>query len=87
MNFIPVVTDIKFFGSPNTVQADCVAITFFVPADCNTCVVNGFPISAGNSLRIEQSQMYMDVTKYVFTFEAGPGENALYVLRSLIVKS
>jgi hypothetical protein len=84
MDLINTTTDIKFFGRPDVVQSDCVAITFHVPTTGNPVNVNGFEIAPGNSLQIDQSTGHIDRSKYQFTFLTGLGNNELYVFRVLL---
>lgn len=84
MNLISTYTDIKFFGESGSTTSDCIAITFVVPSAANPVAVNGYTIPAGGSLEIEQSNGYIDRTRYEFQFISGGGTSELFVIRIIV---
>jgi hypothetical protein len=84
MSLVSTYTDVKFFGESGSTTSDCVAITFVVPAGANPVAVNGYTIPAGGSFAIEQSNGYIDRTRYEFQITSGAGTNQLFVIRIII---
>jgi hypothetical protein len=80
-SFLKVKTDIKFYATNSSITAECVAITFAVPAGANPVNVNGYPVPAGGSLAIELSAGQIDYSKYEFFFGTGGTGNELYIIR------
>lgn len=83
MEFVNVITDTVFINSNKSITSDCFAITFIVPSDCEVVNVNGYPIQAGTSYTISQSQGYIDRTRYEITFASAGATNGaqLYIVR------
>lgn len=71
-----------FYNSPNSVNSQCLAITFFRPTGSPPVEVNGIPIEDGDSLEIGQPDDCLDTSQYRITFPDGvSSSNACHVIR------
>lgn len=77
------ITETMFIGEATMVTSDCTAIAFNRPIGSNPVNINGFPLTAGQTLRISQNTGEVDRTQYQVFFSAGAGDNECYVFRTL----
>ena len=76
-------TIFEYVGDYKMQESDCIAIAFFRPTTSNPVSVNGLPIEAGQTFRVEQNVGDMDRTQYEIIFSTGTATNELYVMRSV----
>ena len=76
-------TIFEYVGDYKMQESDCIAIAFFRPTTSNPVSVNGLPLEAGQTFRVEQNVGDIDRTQYEIIFSAGTATNELYVMRSV----
>lgn len=77
-------TLVEFVGEQKMQESNCIAIAFRRPATgSNPVYVNGYPLEAGQTLRIGQNVGDIDRTQYQITFGAGGDDDILWVFRTL----
>ena len=73
----------EYVGDYKMQESDCIAIAFFRPTTSNPVSVNGLPLEAGQTLRIEQNVGDIDRTQYEIIFSTGTATNECYVMRTV----
>lgn len=76
-------TIFEYVGDYKMQESDCIAIAFFRPTTSNPVSVNGLPIEAGQTFRVEQNVGDIDRTQYEIIFSTGTATNELYVMRTV----
>lgn len=76
-------TEFEYIGDQKMQESNCIAIAFTRPTGSNPVSVNGYPLEAGQTLRIEQNVGDIDRTQYAVQFSAGAGTNECYCFRTL----
>jgi len=77
----------EYVGDYKMQESDCIAIAFFRPTTSNPVSVNGLPLEAGQTLRIEQNVGDIDRTQYEIIFSTGASTNECYVMRTVILNN
>lgn len=73
----------EYVGDYKMQESNCIAIAFFRPTTSNPVSVNGLPLEAGQTLRIEQNVGDIDRSQYEIIFTDGASTNECYVMRTV----
>jgi hypothetical protein len=79
------ITETMYVGEATMITSDCIAIAFNRPIGSNPVNVNGYPLQAGQTLRISQNTGDIDRSQYQIYFGTGTGSDECYVFRTLIL--
>jgi hypothetical protein len=79
------ITETMYVGEATMITSDCIAIAFNRPIGSNPVNVNGYPLQAGQTLRISQNTGDIDRSQYQIYFGTGSGSDECYVFRTLIL--
>ena len=79
------ITETMYVGEATMITSDCIAIAFNRPIGSNPVNVNGYPLQAGQTLRISQNTGDIDRSQYQIYFGGGTGADECYVFRTLIL--
>jgi hypothetical protein len=79
------ITETMYVGEATMITSDCIAIAFNRPIGSNPVNVNGYPLQAGQTLRISQNTGDIDRSQYQIYFGTGTGNDECYVFRTLIL--
>jgi len=75
-------TEVLSYARPQQIEADgCYAITFIRPTGANPVMVNGYLLSDGQALQIQQNVGDEDRSTYDIVFYSGAGSNDLTVIK------
>lgn len=76
-------TEVLSYAKPQQVEADgCFAITFIRPTGSNPVMVNGYSLSEGQALQIQQNVGDTDHTTYDIVFDnTTPNLNDLTIIK------
>jgi hypothetical protein len=79
------ITETQYVGEATMITSNCIAIAFNRPIGSNPVNVNGYPLQAGQTLRISQNTGDIDRSQYQIYFGTGTGSDECYVFRTLIL--
>ena len=75
-------TEVLSYARPQQIEADgCYAITFIRPTGTNPVMVNGYLLTEGQALQIQQNVGDEDRSTYHFVFYSGAGSIDLTVIK------
>lgn len=81
-NIDSVDTDIREYKQSGAIHSDDTNAILFYNKGTSTALINGFPLTSGQSLSIGNNQCSQDCTKYVLSFQNdGTQINSLFVVR------
>jgi hypothetical protein len=84
-SLIKTITIFEFVGDNKIVKSKCIAINFFVPTGGNDVSINGVPLTAGDSIAVNQTDGYIDWTQYNVIFTSSAATNLLNVTRTILM--
>ena len=75
-------TEVLSYARPQQIEADgCYAITFIRPTGSNPVMVNGYLLTEGQALQIQQNVGDTDQSTYDVVFYSGAGTNDLTIIK------